>query len=266
MNNMKSYLYIAKMRFISTLAYKFDVVVTMLGNILVMLTTIFIWHTVYSGKGSVAGVNESQMVTYAILAALLNTLQDTQVQNTIVQKVVTGEIAIDFLRPVNLLLSWMSDDIGSNISWFFLNLVPVVLLSALFFKPVLAVSGLALFLLPAAVVLSFLLVWLMFCIVGMLAFWFMELGNLGIVQGQLIRLLSGVFIPLWFFPDWVQTVSRYLPFQYMSQFPLSICIGKVGTEGAIKGVVIQFIWVVFLGIVLHLIWERAQKHVLVQGG
>jgi ABC-2 type transport system permease protein len=263
---MRSYYYIAKIRFISQLAYRFDVVVVFLSNLVMLATQVFLWHSVYSGKGSVAGVNESQMVTYAVFSTLMGLLMNTSVQDVIVQKVVTGEIAVDFLKPVNPVLNWMSDDIGNNVSLFCLNAVPLTLLSVLFFKPVLSFTLLSGLLIVPAVILSFSILWAMYAVIGLLAFWFMELGNLGIVQGQVIRLLAGSFIPLWFFPDWVQKISKYLPFQYIAQFPLSICIGKLSGREIASGMAVQVFWLVSICSLLYFTWKKAQKHVLVQGG
>lgn len=73
-------------------------------------------------------------------------------------------------------------------------------------------------------------------------------------------------IPLWLFPDVVQNVSRYLPFQYTYQAPLEIYIGRIPPSGALPVLLIQAVWIVGLTVVLALIWRRAQARVIVQGG
>lgn len=266
LSSLQPYFHIARIRLISQLAYRFDVIIIFLSNIVMLLTQVFLWRSVYAGKGLVAGVSESQMITYAVFSTLMGLLMHTTVQDIIVQKVVTGEIAIDFLKPVNPLLNWMSDDIGSNISMFCLNSIPIALLSIFFFKPVLQLNLVSALLIIPAVMLSFAILWAMFAVIGLLAFWFMELGNLGIVQGQVIRLLAGSFIPLWFFPDWVQNISRFLPFQYIAQFPLSIFIGKLSNREIVNGLLIQLLWLALITLTTYIIWKKAQKHVLVQGG
>lgn len=263
---MKAYYYIAKIRLISQLAYRYDVIIVFLSNIVMLLTQVFLWRCVYAGKDAVAGVNESQMISYAVFSTLMGLLMHTSVQDIIVQKVVTGEIAVDFLKPINPLLNWMSDDIGNNVSMFCLNAVPIAILSVFFFKPALTLNAFSAVSLLPAVLLSFAILWVMYAVIGLLAFWFMELGNLGIVQGQVIRILAGSFIPLWFFPDWVQAVSKYLPFQYIAQFPLSICIGKLSGREIINGLLVQCVWFALMAVIAYIIWKKAQKHVLVQGG
>lgn len=39
-----------------------------------------------------------------------------------------------------------------------------------------------------------------------------------------VNMLSGAMIPVWFFPDWLQTAVNCLPFVYMFQTPLGIFI------------------------------------------
>src|SRR5512138_2950997 len=100
-----------------------------------LLTQVFLWRSVYAGKGAVAGVDGGQMVSYAVFSTLMGLLMNTTVQDIIVHKVVTGEIAVDFLKPINPMLNWMSDDVGNNAAMFCLNAAPIALLSVFLFKP-----------------------------------------------------------------------------------------------------------------------------------
>lgn len=264
--NAKSYVYVARIRLIDTTAYRFDIVVSLLVRMLFLIANTYLWHTVYSGKQAVAGVSEPEMITFAILNVLLMELQRSDVQYVIASKVNSGEIAMDFLKPINLLLNWMADDIGRNVGWFVLSLIPTAVFILLFFQPVIPIPAGMIPILLVSVVFSFVIMWLMAAIVGLMSFWFMELGYLGIVQEEVVRLLSGSFVPLWFFPQWVQDVSRFLPFLYVGQFPLSIAIGKVPYAGAMHGVAVQAAWVGILWLALAILWRKAQKHVLIQGG
>jgi ABC-2 type transport system permease protein len=83
---------------------------------------------------------------------------------------------------------------------------------------------------------------------------------------QLIRILSGSFVPLWFFPQWVQKVSAFLPFIYIYQTPLSIYIGKINVKQAFQSMLIQFVWILILSFILSRIWKKACRMVTVQGG
>ncbi len=103
-------------------------------------------------------------------------------------------------------------------------------------------------------------------IVGLIAFWAMELGNFGMVKDSIVRILSGSVVPLWFFPDSVQTISKFLPFQYTYQTPLAIYIGAIDPLDAAGVMGIQLVWIAVLYAVLYVVWSKAKKKTLIQGG
>jgi ABC-2 type transport system permease protein len=115
-------------------------------------------------------------------------------------------------------------------------------------------------------VLSYAILWLLSAIVGLVAFWAMELGNMGMVKDSIVRILSGSIIPLWFFPSSIQTISKFLPFQYTYQTPLAIYIGEIRTVDALKAMGIQFVWIAALYVLLYVVWNKAKKKTLIQGG
>jgi ABC-type uncharacterized transport system permease subunit len=52
---------------------------------------------------------------------------------------------------------------------------------------------------------------LLSALTGMITFWAMYLGRLGVVKDVLVNILSGMLIPIWFFPPF--SAGRFLPFQ-----------------------------------------------------
>jgi ABC-2 type transport system permease protein len=89
---------------------------------------------------------------------------------------------------------------------------------------------------------------------------------MGMVKDSIVRVLSGSIVPLWFFPESVQTVSKFLPFQYTYQTPLGIYIGNIGTREALAAMGIQFIWIAVLFMLLAAGWKRTKTKTLIQGG
>jgi ABC-2 type transport system permease protein len=80
------------------------------------------------------------------------------------------------------------------------------------------------------------------------------------------NLLSGVYAPLWFFPDWFITLSSLLPFQATLSVPLSLYIGRIPLSDAAGQLAVQAGWVVLLGLFTRFLWHRAARHVISQGG
>ncbi len=146
------------------------------------------------------------------------------------------------------------------------KVLPLFLLASIFFQVPLPISFTSFLLFMPSCVLSYAILWLLSAIIGLVSFWVMELGNLGMAKDSIVRILSGSIIPLWFFPSSVQTISKFLPFQYTYQTPLAIYIGEISLIDAWKSMGIQFVWIAVLFGFLYVIWNNAKKKTLIQGG
>lgn len=264
--SLKAYSYFTKIRIINNFAYSFEIMARFVSNFLVLVITVFIWKAAYKNNIGIAEVNQEQMITYSIISILLVSIYSVRVDRIVNERVREGFIAIDFMRPINLIVGWFFDDIGTSIDSFLLTLLPLLIFSIAIIKVPLPANLTAFMLFLASVFLSYLILWIITAMTSMIAFWFIELGNLSFVRSQLIRILSGSFVPLWFFPQGVQKVSAFLPFVYIYQVPLSIYIGKINFQQALQSMLIQVVWILILIFLLSLIWKKACRMVTVQGG
>jgi ABC-2 type transport system permease protein len=90
--------------------------------------------------------------------------------------------------------------------------------------------------------------------------------GVGGITRLIIALLSGSFIPLWFFPDWARKVLSYLPFASIYHAPLSIYIGKIRDLEALNTILLQAVWMIALFICSRFLWSRSKRHLMVHGG
>ena len=266
LQSLKAYSYFTKIRIINNFAYSFELLVRFVSNFLILIITVFIWKSAYKNTVSIAEVSQEQMITYSIISILMVSIYSVRVDRTVNERIREGYIAIDFLRPINLLVGWFFDDLGTSTDAFLLTLLPLLIFSIAVIKVPLPSNLLAFILFLASVLLSYFILWIITAMTSMIAFWFLELGNLAVVRMHLIRILSGSFVPLWFFPQWVQKVSAFLPFVYIYQTPLSIYIGKINVKQAFQSMLIQIVWILILSFILSRIWKKACRMVTVQGG
>jgi ABC-2 type transport system permease protein len=82
----------------------------------------------------------------------------------------------------------------------------------------------------------------------------------------LIELLSGLLIPMAFFPDRVQRVLAWLPFEHIAYTPLQIYLGKLDRASSLRALGIQWLWVIVLLWLAHVWWERAARKITIHGG
>ena len=234
-----------------------------------LISYVFIWKAAY-GNGVVGSstsiIGLQGMVTYSVIAVVLASIFQMEVQDTIYHQVREGNIAMDLLRPIPLLGKYFASDVGNISSSLVNKALPLLVLAALLFgvQPPPSIGAFGVFLISA--LLSFFILWLMSALVGLVAFWVAELGNMGMVKDAIVRILSGSFVPLWFFPESVQRVSAWLPFQYTYQTPIGIYVGATTIRAGWLAISIQALWVVLFFLLLSWVWKYAKSKVMIQGG
>ncbi len=263
---MKKYLYIIKTQIIKRLTYAFDVYGNILVQTIIMITSAFFWKALYKDGGTAGGVNVESMLVYIIMSSVLSVLLITNVEKRIEQSVQKGTVATDMMKPVSLFGIYFAEDIGTIIALILQNILPILLIGSLLIKvpKMTDLHDLPLFVL--SVLLSFFINWFLAALFGMMAFSAVNIDALIQVKKHLIRLISGSIIPLWFFPDPIANVLKFLPFPYIYQLPLSIYIGR-GTRAEIfTGMEIQLAWAVVLFLVFLFAQKQITRKVMVQGG
>ena len=263
---LSAYIYIAKMKMLTSMAYRFDFFTSFLTQAVLMVSWVFLWKAAFATQDVVGGVTESEMLQYAIVSMLLSTFYQRGVQNTINNKVREGEVAVDLFHPISVLGTYLAQDIGAAVNSFFILSLPLALISVFLLNIPLAVGGGTFLLFLACCLLSFAIQWILSALIGIISFWLVELGNLGLAKDAVVAILSGSIVPLWFFPESIQNISRFLPFKYIFQAPISIFVGKMPADELIPTFVIQAVWVLAFSLILMFAWGKAKKKVVIQGG
>ena len=78
--------------------------------------------------------------------------------------------------------------------------------------------------------------------------------------------MSGLLIPIDWFPAWFQSLSMLLPFQAIAYYPLQIYLGRVDGSPMLILLMLQLFWVVVLCSAGRLVWRLCQRQILIQGG
>lgn len=263
---MKPYLYLAKTKILAALAYRFDVISSIIIQCLVVIATSYFWVAAYGTHKTALGVTKEQMLTYSILSAFLSCILKANVEDRIIQSVRKGNIALDLLKPVNIFGMYLAEDLGGIAVSFCQNALPLLIISSVLIQVPTPSSGIHFLLFLLSMVQSYFINWFITASFSMLSFFVISMGPLRQIKNSLIRILSGSIIPLWFFPDGLRTVLSFLPFMYIYQLPLSIYIGKLTPADMIEQLGLQFIWILIFYAIFKLIQKKVLSNVLVQGG
>ena len=78
--------------------------------------------------------------------------------------------------------------------------------------------------------------------------------------------LCGAFIPIVFFPGWLEAICRILPFAWMLQVPIEVWLGQHEGADLLRVYAVQVAWVAALVLLGRWVLSRAVHRVVVQGG
>jgi len=264
--NLRGYLRLAQAPFQTMLAYRAATFIECLGILLRVYLMRFFWTAVYGGGGAVEGITLPMMITYATLSNIQGLVTSSWVQWEVQRKVRDGNIVIDLIRPYGFLRSLAASNLGGALLWGGPLAVLTLAASLLFVDlqpPASLTAGLAyLASLNLAMVVNFCLL----TMVGLVAFWTLELVGFNMIFEFVSLFLSGGLIPLWFLPLWAWRIAEWLPFQSLAHLPLSIYIGKIEGAAIWMALLKQAAWIVVLVVVVRLLWRAAERKLIVQGG
>lgn len=258
------------MQFASVLMYRTDYILGIVGVLTQVFLLSVVWTAVYgeatSAPSEGAGrITLSTQIAYATLASLQYWLLNPWNLTGMMERIRSGTIAVDLVRPVPLLLQALAGKVGATAAMtpFALAGLPLAILAGGAEPPASVTSGLAY---AASLVLAYVLSTLLHTLVELLAFWTLEVGGLFMIYRMVGQFCAGVLVPLWFMPDWLRLIAEWLPFQATTYTPLTIYLGRVtGTDAAVA-LGTQLGWVIVVLALLRLAWSRAIRRVVVQGG
>ncbi|MFF2526048.1 ABC transporter permease [Streptomyces liangshanensis] len=229
----------------------------------------YTYVALWDERPGLGGYDQAQALTYVWLGqALLMTcaVMGGSFQDELIERIRTGDVAIDLYRPVDFQLWWLAGDLGRAAFHLLGRGVVPVVFGAVAFDLALPSDPLVwpAFLLSVllAVVVSFAIRFL----VALSAFWLLD--GAGVVQmAMLVGLFfSGQLLPLTLFPGALGTLARALPWSSMLQVPADVLLGKHTGWGLVQAYAFQAGWAAALLALGRLLQGVATRRVVVQGG
>ena len=103
--------------------------------------------------------------------------------------------------------------------------------------------------------------------VGLLAFYSESVWGVSITKEIIISVFSGALIPLQFFPDAIQNVLYWLPFQAIYHTPIMMITRPAqGLNVFLPMILVQLAWATILFFLARLFYNQAIKVLRIAGG
>ncbi len=260
-----TYAWVAFYSFRRHAAYPLSALAEALTNAVFGVVRASILIALWKTRPSLGGYDTADAVTFCFLTQALIAPVQIFGGMELVERIRTGDVAIDLHRPADLQGWWLADDLGRAACYLALRSGPPMLTAALLFPmhwpdP----AGLAAFLVAAvlAVVLSF----GMRYVVALATFWLHD--DRGIAAVALVSGLffSGMIVPLIIFPGWLGTLARALPWAGLIQVPADIYLGKVSGTGLLGAYGFQLGWALALLAAGRGLTMLAGRRLVIHGG
>ena len=242
-------------------AYRSHSMVSIFVGPVYFIVQYFIWTAVYSGGGTLNGIEYSQVIRYFGVTALIGYLTMDFADWNLSMLIRTGKFLTFALRPLNHRLFALSQKIGHRTLGFIVEFIPCALIFTLLFKVDMRPANLPWTLL--SITLAFFMNFFVNYCIGMLSFWIVQSEGIRSFYALLGGLFSGMALPLVFFPKTLQIIQFFLPFQYTSYVPAMVFLGNYSLGDVCLSipviVAIQGAAVLLAYIVSELLYKAAMK-------
>ena len=256
----------ARMAFLQILQYRLRYVTGILTYLVYVTAYAALWRGIYAGQESLKGFSAVQMGHFVALGWIFRSFYYSNVDREVAAEVREGKIGTQLLRPVSYPVAKLVAALGESAFRIIFFTMPIALAVGLVFGlPAPAGAGAALAT-AASVLLAFFVMGGVNFLVGLAAFPLKQVEGLIWAKHMAVQLLSGLLVPLAFFPAGPARVLGLLPFAAISQSPVLIYLGRIRGEALGRELAFQAAWAAALWILAALLWGRSVRKLSIQGG
>jgi viologen exporter family transport system permease protein len=266
---LKAYLSIVRLRFAVQLQYRAAAAAAFFTNFFFGIVRVMVYHAFYASTTTVQPLTLEQAVTYTWLTQVTFRMQPWTLDLDIINLIRTGNIAYEFCRPLNLYFIWYSRLISFRLVPTLLSGIPVFICAYVLpggFGVSLPASAAA----GAAWIASNIFALLLGCAISSLVnistLWTIAGDGMVRIFPAFIMILSGVIIPLAYFPDWMQTLLTLLPFSSLVDIPMKFYLGILSAGKMLTYGMLQVFWLAVFILAGLQLFNLAARKVTVQGG
>ncbi len=266
---MKKYLVCAGIGVQDALEYRADFLLSMVSVLSPVLVQLFLWANLFADDkgGTLFGYTFPQMLSYVLYSNIISRLIRTGFEYEINRDIKDGILSVFIVKPASYYLYCMSVFLGKKLFHTVVLLVFFIGVTVfLFFSYGQMPAAQYIVLFFASLLLSFILNYAIFFSVGMLGFWFEDIGFLFEAVRVVIIVFSGGVFPLDVFGKEVHAFLTYLPFTYTVYFPTDLLSGRLSIQDALSGLSVEFLWVVAFSLFATRLFSLGMKRFSASGG
>jgi ABC-2 type transport system permease protein len=248
-------------------SYRLAMVAGLATNIVFgFIRTAILFAAVDSSGGRLAGYTTGSISAYVWLSqGLIGAIQLNGAAE-IGDRIRTGDVAIDFTRPVDVQTWHLAEDMGRAAYSLIPRGLPSVLIGALTVGLVLPTTALPYLLGTISIVIGVAISFYCRYAVNIIGFWLLDTRGVRSLYMVTSTFLAGLYIPVGLFPGWLHALAYATPFPAILQSPIDVLSGKVLGVDAVVTVAMQAFWLVLTCLVGRVLTNAGRYKLVVQGG
>ncbi|HEX6873210.1 MAG TPA: ABC-2 family transporter protein [Micromonosporaceae bacterium] len=264
---MSGYLTLTRAEFRRYSRYRLAIAAGILSNCLFALLRGSVFTVAVAGAGGeIAGYDQSRATDFVWLGQALIVPIGLYGWYEVADRVRTGDIAVDFLRPTDLQLHFWAVDLGRAGFTLLSRGFPVAAIGVLVAGVTLPTNWASYALGALSLLLAVSVSYMCRLAVNLVAFWTANAGGYLSLYIIVLDLFSGFYLPVHIFPEWLRVISFCLPFPSMLQAPVDVISGRVTGLDAWWTVLIQVFWLFVTALLARMVLRLAGRSLVVQGG
>lgn len=268
---MKKYWHVLGIGIQNNLTYRFNFLARTVFGLLPLIAILYVWRTIYSGKGPEAMVGTytlAQMTSYYLLTTVVDALTAVNEDDwQIAADIKDGNISQFLLKPIDYLVYRLCLFFSGRVTYLAVAVFPLGLfIFCLRHYFVFPASAAALGWFLVSTLLTAMLQFFLSYAMAMLAFWVLEVSTFIFILFAFEYIASGHLFPLDILPRGLQQALQFTPFPYQLYFPVSVYMGKATGSELTRGLLLQFCWVLVAWGLARFMWQRGLRKYSAVGG
>lgn len=262
---MRLYVEVARRSYARISVYRSATVAGVFTNTVFGFLLAYVLLAVYEQHPEVGGFDAVDVVTFTFVAQgmlmVLGMFNDTEIAD----RISTGDVIVELQRPYDHQAWWAGVSYGKAGYYAIFRGIPPFLAGALVFDLRLpTILDAAAFVVSVVLAVGVAFGWRY--LLQLTAFWLLDVRGANQLGWLAAQFLSGAFVPLVFFPGWLELTARALPFASMLQLPVEVWLGRYDGVGLLGVYALQAGWMATLVVAGRGVMARAVRRVVVQGG
>lgn len=243
------------------MAYRVDFWITFLGQTIVQLSIArALWQNIFASSGNevMEGYTLPMMTLYFLIVPIGNRMLQGENMGFLSREIYDGSLNRYLIYPISFFqyktLTYLTYSMFYGVQMIFIfviyqtvfadGLTPDMMIHLM--------KGLAVFMFASFTFSN------LGMVIELLALWADNIWSLAVMCRFFCYFLGGSFVPVAFFPEWLQAALKYTPFPHLISLPVRTVMGLTTWEEIFTGIIILILWATVLRIMAHMIWNKGQ--------